>query len=278
MSEITPLNQPDIQLGDSMDSTGNEKALSEQSVVMLPFAFARRFGVVITGNENVSGSLDAVAKERLPLSVIAEVRRVAGRSVKVRIVDQTEFDDALSNCYSRDANQARQMVEDMGDEMDLASLADALPNTEDLLDQQDDAPIVRLINALSAEAIRESASDVHVETFEQELLVRFRVDGVLREVVRPKRQLAPLLVSRIKVMAKLDIAEKRVPQDGRISLRIGGREVDVRVSTMPSSAGERVVMRLLDKQAGRLQLGRLGLEPHTLKQLQGIVHLSLIHI
>ena len=152
MSEITPLNQPDIQLGDSMDSTGNEKALSEQSVVMLPFAFARRFGVVITGNENVSGSLDAVAKERLPLSVIAEVRRVAGRSVKVRIVDQTEFDDALSNCYSRDANQARQMVEDMGDEMDLASLADALPNTEDLLDQQDDAPIVRLINALLAEA------------------------------------------------------------------------------------------------------------------------------
>ena len=238
----------------------------------LPFAFARRFGVLLTGSQTPSGSLDAVCKETLPLSVHAEVRRFAKRSVKTRRVTESEFDELLANVYSRDANQARQMVEDMGDEMDLASLADALPTTEDLLDQQDDAPIVRLINALLAEAIRENASDVHVETFEQELVVRFRVDGVLREAVRPKRQLAPLLVSRIKVMAKLDIAEKRIPQDGRISLRIGGREVDVRVSTMPSSAGERVVMRLLDKQAGRLQLGRLGLEQHTLKQLQGIVH------
>ncbi len=275
MSEISSLDQSSTEpLGvtelPAADSA--QKIASEHSSVTLPFAFARRFGVVLTGNETASGSLEAVAKERLGLSVIAELRRVAQRSVKVRVVAEAEFDEALSNVYSRDANQARQMVEDMGDEMDLASLADALPTTEDLLDQQDDAPIVRLINALLSEAIRESASDVHVETFEQELLVRFRVDGVLREVVRPKRQLAPLLVSRIKVMAKLDIAEKRVPQDGRISLRIGGREVDVRVSTMPSSAGERVVMRLLDKQAGRLQLSRLGLEAHTLNQLQGIVH------
>ena len=228
--------------------------------------------MLLTGGQTPSGSLDAVCKETLPLSVHAEVRRFVKRSVKTRRVTESEFNELLANVYSRDANQARQMVEDMGEEMDLASLADALPTTEDLLDQQDDAPIVRLINALLAEAIRENASDVHVETFEQELVVRFRVDGVLREAVRPKRQLAPLLVSRIKVMAKLDIAEKRIPQDGRISLRIGGREVDVRVSTMPSSAGERVVMRLLDKQAGRLQLGRLGLEQHTLKQLQGIVH------
>ena len=275
MSEISSLDQSSTEpLGVTELPTADsaQKTASEHSSATLPFAFARRFGVVLTGNETASGSLEAVAKERLGLSVIAELRRVAQRSVKVRVVDEAEFDEALSNVYSRDANQARQMVEDMGDEMDLASLADALPTTEDLLDQQDDAPIVRLINALLSEAIRESASDVHVETFEQELLVRFRVDGVLREVVRPKRQLAPLLVSRIKVMAKLDIAEKRVPQDGRISLRIGGREVDVRVSTMPSSAGERVVMRLLDKQAGRLQLSRLGLEPHTLTQLQGIVH------
>ena len=254
-----------LQSGDPQEPVAENRSA-------LPFAFARRFGVLLTGSQTSSGSLDAVCKETLPLSVHAEVRRFAKRSVKTRRVTESEFDELLANVYSRDANQARQMVEDMGDEMDLASLADALPTTEDLLDQQDDAPIVRLINALLAEAIRENASDVHVETFEQELVVRFRVDGVLREAVRPKRQLAPLLVSRIKVMAKLDIAEKRVPQDGRISLRIGGREVDVRVSTMPSSAGERVVMRLLDKQAGRLQLGRLGLEQHTLKQLQGIVH------
>src|SRR5690606_10045821 len=149
--------------------------------------------------------------------------------------------------YQRDTSETMQMVEDLGGEMDLASLANSVPETEDLLEKENDAPIIRLINALLTEAIKQSASDIHIETFEKRLVVRFRVDGVLREVVQPKRELAPLLVSRIKVMAKLDIAEKRVPQDGRISLRVGGRDVDIRVSTLPSNAGERVVMRLLDK-------------------------------
>ena len=99
------------------------------------------------------------------------------------------------------------------------------------MEQEDDAPIIRLINAILSEAVKENASDIHVETFEKRLVVRFRIDGILREMVQPRRELAGLLVSRIKVMAKLDIAEKRVPQDGRISLRVGGREVDVRVST-----------------------------------------------
>jgi general secretion pathway protein E len=164
------------------------------------------------------------------------------------------------------------MVEDLGDELDLASLADSVPETEDLLDQEGDAPIIRLINAVLAEAIRENASDIHLETFERDLVIRFRVDGVMREVVKPKRALAPLLVSRIKVMAKLDIAEKRVPQDGRISLRIGGREVDVRVSTLPSANGERVVLRLLDKQAGRLDLEKLGMEARMLRELNEAIH------
>jgi general secretion pathway protein E len=138
-------------------------------------------------------------------------------------------------------------------------LAEELPQDEDLLESEDDAPIIKLINAMLGEAIKESASDVHIETFEKSLAIRFRVDGVLRDVLSPSRKLAPLLVSRVKVMAKLDIAEKRVPQDGRISLRIGGRAVDVRVSTMPSSHGERVVMRLLDKNATRLDLHSLGM-------------------
>src|SRR5690625_5642793 len=151
--------------------------------------------------------------------------------------------------------------------MDLASLAEALPETSDLLEQEDDAPIIRLINALLQEAIREDASDIHIETFERRLLVRMRVDGVLREVLAPRRELAPLLVSRIKVMARLDIAEKRLPQDGRMTVRLGGREVDVRVSTMPASHSERVVLRLLDKQAGRLDLDALGLTEDRQHQL-----------
>ena len=140
------------------------------------------------------------------------------------------------------------------------------------MDSQDDAPIIRLINALLSEAIRLNASDIHIETFERRLVVRFRVDGELKEIISPKRQLASLLVSRIKVMAKLDIAEKRVPQDGRISLRLAGREVDVRVSTLPSSFGERVVMRLLDKQAGHLNMTYLGLSDNDYHELKRLIH------
>ncbi len=238
----------------------------------LPFAFARRFGVVITDADLGPGRLELVSNGHPTLTVLAEVKRHTRRLLLLRIVGEDEFEQVLTAAYARDASGARQMVEDMGDELDLASLADSVPETEDLLEQSDDAPIVRLINALLTEAIREDASDIHIETFEKNLVVRFRIDGVMREIVRPKRELAPLLVSRIKVMAKLDIAEKRIPQDGRIGLRIGGREVDVRVSTMPASNGERVVLRLLDKQAGRLTLPNLGMSDTDLTRIRDVVH------
>ena len=238
----------------------------------LPFAFARRFGVAITDGPESNGGLTLVCREMPALTTLAEVRRFAGSGFALRRVTGGEFERLLGEVYARDASEAKQMVEDMGDDMDLARLAESVPEVGDLLEQEDDAPIIRLINALLAEAIREDASDVHIETFEKDLSVRFRVDGVMREVVRPKRALAPLLVSRIKVMAKLDIAEKRVPQDGRIALRIGGREVDVRVSTLPSANGERVVLRILDKQAGRLTLPHLGMRPDALELLREVVH------
>ncbi|MFP6816245.1 MAG: type II secretion system ATPase GspE [Pseudomonadales bacterium] len=247
---------------------------SEQlsTAALLPFAFARRFGVVITDESGPRQQAMVACRTHPNLTTLAEIKRYAKRALSLRMVGDEEFEALLTATYARDASEARQMVEDMGDEMDLASLADSVPETEDLLEQADDAPIIRLINALLAEAIRENASDVHIETFEKDLIVRFRVDGVMREVVKPKRELAPLLVSRIKVMARLDIAEKRIPQDGRISLRIGGREVDVRVSTMPASNGERVVLRLLDKQAGRLRLENLGMSEGGLTLLREIVH------
>ena len=256
-------------LSDREEEAVVEAALNTHN---LPFAFARRFGVVISNAAASHAELDMVAYQMPALRTLAEARRYLARPFKLRLVEQAVFDEMLAQAYARDSSEARQMVEDLGDEMDLASLADSVPRTEDLMEQEDDAPIIRLINAVLAEAIREGASDVHIETFEQDLVVRFRVDGVMRTVVQPKRELAPLLVSRIKVMAKLDIAEKRIPQDGRISLRVGGREVDVRVSTMPSNAGERVVLRLLDKQAGRLDLARLGMAEHSLQALREIVH------
>ena len=236
----------------------------------LPFAFAKRFGVVITprGEETL-----VVAYVRAPsIATMAEIRRFCGRPFELKAVTEGEFETLLGEVYSTDASAAKQVAEDIGEDLDLAELADSVPETEDLLDRQDDAPIIRLINALLAEAIREGASDVHVETFERAVRVRFRVDGVMREVVPLKREIAPLLVSRIKVMAKLDIAEKRNPQDGRIPLRIGGREVDVRVSTLPTAVGERVVMRLLDKQSSSLALTKLGMDDLTLLRVRELVH------
>ncbi|MCC5855669.1 MAG: type II secretion system ATPase GspE [Idiomarina sp.] len=224
--------------------------------VRIPFTFAKRYGVVLVWEQD-----EPVLHTRpqVGLKVLHEIRRMAGVEFRVQPHSDAEFDAILGQAYQRDSSEAKQLMEDIGNEVNLFSLAEELPKTEDLLDSEDDAPIIKLINAMLSEAIKEGASDIHIETFEKDLIIRFRIDGVLREILRPHRKLASLLVSRIKVMAQLDIAEKRVPQDGRISLLIAGRAVDVRVSTMPSNHGERVVLRLLDKNNARLNLTELGM-------------------
>ncbi|WP_278378222.1 type II secretion system ATPase GspE [Stutzerimonas kunmingensis] len=234
----------------------------------LPFAFARRHGVILLER---GGELRLGLREGAALTAVQEAQRVVGMRLPMQWLAQADFDQALGAAYQHDSSAAMLMVEGLGNDLDLASLADQIQETEDLLEQEDDAPIIRLINAILGEAINENASDIHIETFEKRLVIRFRVDGILREVVQPKRELAALLVSRIKVMAKLDIAEKRIPQDGRISLRVGGREVDIRVSTLPSANGERVVLRLLDKQAGRLTLRHLGMNEQDRDHLERAV-------
>lgn len=256
-----------------MMSLNTEADTDNNSVVIpferLPFNFAKKQGVVLL-RENEQYQI--LYRPGLTPQAFTEVNRLTYGQVMFQQVDEGEFETALGMAYQNDSAEAMQMVEGLGDEMDLASLANSVPETEDLLEQEDDAPIIRLINAILTEAVKSEASDVHIETFEKQLIVRFRVDGILREVVKPKRALAPLLVSRIKVMAKLDIAEKRIPQDGRIALRVGGREVDVRVSTMPSASGERIVLRLLDKNAGRLSLDHMGMSERDLKVLKDIIY------
>ena len=222
----------------------------------LSFSFAKRNQVLL--ETNVTPAV-LYFTENTPFEVFAEVRRFYGEPFIPKTIAADEFENFLTSAFQRDSSAAKQLMEDLGNESDLFALAEELPDTEDLLDNEDDAPIIKLINAMLGEAIKEGASDIHIETFESQLVVRFRVDGVLREILRPNRKLSSMLVSRIKVMAKLDIAEKRVPQDGRITLRIAGRAVDVRVSTMPSSHGERVVLRLLDKNNARLNLKDLGM-------------------
>jgi len=235
----------------------------------LPFAFAKRHGVVIDV-QHVDGPR-LLYRPNANLNALQEAQRLAPQLLPQVQVNDQEFADHLNKAYQTDSDDAMQMVEGLGETLDLSSLADSVPETEDLMEQEDDAPIIRLINAILTEAVRENASDIHIETYEKRLSVRFRVDGVLREVVQPKRALAPLLVSRIKVMARLDIAEKRVPQDGRIGLRVAGREVDLRVSTMPANHGERVVLRLLDKQAGHLELSHLGLHEQAMTTLNNLI-------
>ncbi len=225
------------------------------------FGFAKRHGVLVSESRE-NAVLVMLSPDADPQALV-EVRRFVGRPLQLERISKQQFDALLATSYEQRSNEAMQMMEDLGDDLDLFAVAQALPETEDLLESEDDAPIIRLINALLTEAVKENASDIHIEPFENRLVVRFRVDGVLREVLQPQRVLAPLLVSRIKVMAKLDIAEKRLPQDGRISLRVAGRAVDVRVSTLPSGHGERVVLRLLDKQVGRLDLSHLGMGAAT---------------
>ncbi|WP_244152874.1 type II secretion system ATPase GspE [Pseudomonas peli] len=229
--------------------------LIEVPLRRLPFSFAKRHGVVLL---SVEGASSLVYRPGVELVALSEAQRFVGAQLPLQALSAEAFEQALAKAYQHDS-ASMQLAEDIGGSLDLAALAEQVPETEDLLEQEDDAPIIRLINAILGEAIKENASDIHLETFEKRLVVRFRVDGILREVLEPKRELAALLVSRIKVMARLDIAEKRIPQDGRISLKVGGREVDVRVSTLPSANGERVVLRLLDKQAGRLNLQHLGM-------------------
>lgn len=238
---------------------------------VLPFAFARSQQILLLQDESATAA-EVMCVPETSAPALLEARRVAGVPLTVSLVSPEEFERQLVIRYQRDSEEARRLMEDIGNDIDFYTLAEELPDSDDLLDGEDDAPIIRLINAMLTEAIKHKASDIHIETFERHLLIRFRIDGVLREILRPQRQLASLLVSRIKVMAKLDIAEKRVPQDGRMALRIGGRAIDVRVSTLPSNYGERVVLRLLDKNSVQLDLETLGMAEHNRRQLDTLIH------
>lgn len=234
----------------------------------LPYSFSRQHGVVAFNDNNES--CIGVLKDT-SIQSINEAVRVLGINSKMLMLSKKEFDQKLSQYHENRATDSFTDAEKIGSELDLDTVAKELSEPEDLLESDDDAPIIRLINALITESIKKNASDIHIEPFETRLSVRFRVDGVLQEILEPPRQIASLLVSRIKVMAKLDIAEKRLPQDGRISLRIAGRPVDIRVSTLPSGHGERVVLRILDKQAGRLDLNHLGMAQATRSSLTKLI-------
>jgi general secretion pathway protein E len=243
------------------EGSGETEPLPEAAVlphlVDIPYAFARRFGVVMLGER--AGRLTVAMREGGDPRVLLEVRRHLASPFDVEFANAATFDKYLSQHYAMDGTAAAVAgaMGMPGDELDL--LATDLPTADDLLDSADDAPAIRLINGIIAEAARQGVSDIHIEPYETGLVVRMRIDGVLRETLRMPPHVAPVVVSRVKVMARLDIAERRVPQDGRIGLTLGGKLLDVRVSTLPSRAGERVVLRILDKENAGISLDVLGM-------------------
>ena len=261
-SESTPVDKNEL------------KEVEDAIVKSLPYSYASDNNVFLRYDEQ-NNKYCLYYLKGLILEVLTEVRRFIGKPITAEELDEKDFQKGLTLAYQKSSNEAQQAADDIGSDLDLTRLADEIPETSDLMSGEDDAPVIRLINAVLSQAVREHASDIHIETFEENLVIRFRIDGVLSEILKPKRMLAPLLVSRLKVMAKLDIAEKRIPQDGRISIRIAGHAVDIRMSTNPTAHGERLVLRLLDKQAGQLELTQLKMPAITIdgyKRMLGFPH------
>jgi general secretion pathway protein E len=234
----------------------------------IPYAFARTHGVLALRDDG--DAVLVLARSDASLEGIAELKRVLQRPLKTTTVNAERFAAELANAYNQ-ASPVAQFTEDFSRDTDLARLLQDIPKAEDLLGPTSDAPVIRMINALLLQALREQASDIHFEPYEGRSVVRFRVDGVLRDVIEPPRALHAALVSRLKVMASLDIAEKRLPQDGRMALKLGDKSVDVRVSTLPTGPGERVVLRLLDKDTARLDLAALGMSEATLGAIDRLI-------
>ncbi len=240
----------------------DEALVSDTSSIDIPYPYAREHGVLIVSQD--PDRLVVAFRSNADPRALLEVRRYLTRPFDVELVAEDDFPKMLSDHYHSAAG-SEAMAGAFGIDADgLDALAGDVPTAEDLLDSSDDAPAIRLINSIIADAARQGVSDIHIEPYETGLIIRMRIDGVLQERLRMPANVAPVLVSRIKVMARLDIAERRLPQDGRIGLTIGGKLLDVRVSTLPSRAGERVVLRLLDKENAGISLDLLGMTPGTL--------------
>ncbi|WP_395374731.1 type II secretion system ATPase GspE [Marinicella sp. W31] len=240
--------------------------------VKLPsYSFARKRGATILKQTEEMVTL-AVSDQANPAG-IAELQRMIDIPVKLEFFSGDKYQKVIQQIYHHQQTMTDDVVADFDQQNELNEIAEELAEPEDLLESNDDAPIIRLINALLADAVRLNASDIHIEPGETQLSIRYRVDGSLREVLSPDQAIAGLIASRIKIMSKLDIAEKRLPQDGRISLKIAAHPIDIRVSTIPGAFGERIVMRLLDKKSGNLNLQQLGMQEGHLQQMKKLVRL-----
>lgn len=261
------------------DAQANTESVAESEAVvnkeslaqLLPYSFVKSNKVIGIESTDDGYRLGVITKPSIAL--IVELKRHLGLALSFEILNEEDFDGYVRQYYGK-GSKALAVAEDIGESMDLTKLSEEIPEALDLLESADDAPVIKLINALINQAVSDLASDIHFEAYEKKSVVRFRVDGILKDVLESKRELHSALVSRLKVMANLDIAEKRLPQDGRISIRIADHSIDIRLSTLPSQHGERVVLRLLDKTASRFDLQALGMTGDVLTKFSQVLNAS----
>ncbi|HSQ01450.1 MAG TPA: type II secretion system ATPase GspE [Candidatus Dormibacteraeota bacterium] len=242
-----------------------------ECVNKLPINFAKRYQLLPVQR---SGDTIVVATaDPSQLGPLDDVRLLLHKPVRVVVAPGPVIVDAINRIYDAASNTATDLMEGL-DEDRLEMMATDFEETQDLLDADEEAPIIRLINSVLFQAVKDRASDIHVEPFERDLAIRFRIDGILYDIISPPKRFQPVIISRVKIMAGLNLAEKRLPQDGRIRIKLAGKEVDIRVSTVPTAYGERVVMRLLDRSATILKLEELGLNAHKLEMIDTLIHQS----
>jgi general secretion pathway protein E len=260
------------QLGLALLDSIDPKAVSDELVTAVPINFAKQYRVLPL-ERRVDGSVRVACADPLSLGAIDDLSVLVQAPLVLELATSEHIIDAINRCYDRGTAHAAAAMEEMNEE-NLDVFAQDFEETADLLDANDEAPIIRLVNSLISQAVKEHASDIHIEPSERDMVVRFRIDGILYEKIRPPKRLQASIVSRIKVQAGLNIAEKRLPQDGRIRTRIAGKDIDIRVATAPTSYGERITMRLLDRSSILLDLSDLGFSQDNMKTMSSLIQKS----
>jgi len=273
ISERDLLEALALQLNLEVMETIDDKELRFDLVEKLPIQYLKKHLIFPFQSEH--GTLLMAVNDPLDLEVLDDLRILYGvDEIKPVLVPAREIVSAINRTYGQANDTAEQIIQDLDQGEESHHLFTELEEGGDLLDETSEAPIIKLVNHVFAQAVKSQASDIHIEPYQQHLQVRFRLDGVLHNVLSPPRRLHAAIVSRIKVMARLDIAEKRLPQDGRMEVKIGERLVDVRVSSLPTAFGERVVLRLLEKSGKLLSLEEIGLTPAALAEMKRLLQLS----
>ncbi len=255
-----------VQLG--LPFTSELGEIDLELALRLPITYAKKAFVLPLRKEN--GTVLAATSEPLNLSTIDDLSVLLGSDISLCLAPSETILDAVNRLHSEDMNKAEDTAQEMEEE-DLSFLAAELEEPTDLLEATDDAPIIRLVNSLLSQAIRERASDIHIEPFEKDVVARFRIDGILYNILTIKKRFQSSIASRVKIMSGLNIAEKRLPQDGGMRIKIGGRDVDVRVSIVPTAFGERIVLRLLYRESALLPLEEIGFSGGNLARFNELI-------